>query len=133
MRLHVELSQIFQVEAVNTATHLINHGPSIPLNFKLPEEVQSGKKVDLSYLKVFSCVSYVLVDSSARSNLCYFVGNGDSVLGYHLWDDQNWNIVRNNDVILNEAVLYKDRTLKSEAKKPVAIPLKIFPESEDGN
>ena len=67
----------------------------MPLNFKLPEKVWSGKKVDLLYLKVFGCVSYVLIDSSARSKLdsksklCYFVGYGDSELGYRLWDDQN--------------------------------------------
>ena len=92
--------------------------------------------VDLSYLKVLGCVSYVLVDSFARSKLdaksklCYFVGYGDSELGYHLWNDQDRKIVRRKDVVFNEAILYKDRTSKSEGKKPVVIPLKIFPEIE---
>ena len=95
MRLHAGLSQMFWVEVVNSVTHLINHGPSTPLNFRLSKEVWSGKKLDLSYLKFFGCVSYVLVDSFARSKLdakpklCYFVGYGDSKLGCHLWDDQN--------------------------------------------
>ena len=39
MRLHAGLPQMFWVEAVNTTTQLINNGPSIPLNLKLPEEV----------------------------------------------------------------------------------------------
>ena len=95
MRLHVGLSQMFWDEAVNTAVHLINRGPSTPLKFKLLEEVWSDKKVDLSYLKVFGCVYYLHIDSSARSKLdakskkCYFVSYGDSEFGYCLWDDQN--------------------------------------------
>ena len=90
MRLHAGLPQMFWAEAVNTAAHLINRGPYTPLNFKLPKEVWSGKKIDLSYLKVFGCVSYVLIDSSARSKLdskfklCYFVGYGDFEIGYRL-------------------------------------------------
>ena len=45
MRLHVGLPKMFWAEAVNTAAHLINRGPSTPLNFKLPEEVWSGEQV----------------------------------------------------------------------------------------
>ena len=67
--MHEGLPQMFLAKAVNTAAHLINRGPSTPLNFKLPKEVWSSKKVDLSYLKVFGCVSYVLIDSSAISKL----------------------------------------------------------------
>ena len=36
-------------------------------------------------------------------------------------------------MVFNEAILYKDKALKSEGKKPVVLPLKIFPEIEDGN
>ena len=96
--------------------------------------------MDLSYLKVFDCVFYVLVDSSARiskldsnSKLCYFFVYYDSKLGYRLWDDQNQKIVRSKDVVFKEAILYKDRALKSEGKKPITILLKIFPEIENGN
>ena len=107
------------------------------MNFKLPEEVYSNKKIDLSYLKVFGCVSYVLVYSFAISRLDskskLFVGYGDSKFGYCLWDDQNRKIVRSKDVVFNEAILYKDRALKFEGKKPVVILLKIFPEIEDDN
>ena len=71
----------------------------------------SGKKVDLSYLKVFGCVSYVHIDYSTRSKLdakskkSYFVGYGDFEFGYRLWDDQNQKIIRSKDVIFNEATL----------------------------
>ena len=57
------------------------------MEFKLPEEVQGGKEVKFSHLKVFSCVSYVHVDSDARSKfnaktkMCFFIGYGDEKFG----------------------------------------------------
>ena len=39
------------------------------MEFKFPEEVWSGKEVKFSHLKVFGCVSYVHIDSDARSKL----------------------------------------------------------------
>ena len=39
------------------------------MEFRLPEEVWSGKKVNFSHLKVFGCISYVHIDSDARSKL----------------------------------------------------------------
>ncbi|RVW81762.1 Retrovirus-related Pol polyprotein from transposon TNT 1-94 [Vitis vinifera] len=50
MRLHVGLPKTFWVDAVSTATYLINRGPSVPMEFKLPKEVWSDKEVDLSTL-----------------------------------------------------------------------------------
>ena len=39
MRLHAGLPKTFWVDAVSIAAYLINRGPSIPMEFKLPEEV----------------------------------------------------------------------------------------------
>ena len=39
------------------------------MEFRLPEEVWSGKEVNFSHLKVFGYVSYVHIDSDARSKL----------------------------------------------------------------
>ncbi|RVW94392.1 Retrovirus-related Pol polyprotein from transposon TNT 1-94 [Vitis vinifera] len=69
MRLHVGLPKKFWADAVSTAAYLINRGPSVPMEFRLPEEVWSGKEVKFSHLKVFACVSYVHIDSDARSKL----------------------------------------------------------------
>ena len=47
------------------------------MEFRLPEEVWSGKEVKFSHLKVFGCVSYVHVDSdtcsklNAKSKICF--------------------------------------------------------------
>ena len=68
----------FWVDAVSTAAYLINRGLSVPMEFRLLEEVWSGKEVKFSHLKVFGCVSYVHIDSDtcskldAKSKLCFF-------------------------------------------------------------
>ena len=49
MRLHAGLSKTFWADAVSTVAYLINRGPSVPLEFRLPKEVWSGKKVKFSY------------------------------------------------------------------------------------
>ena len=85
------------------------------MEFKLPEEVWSGKEVKFSHLKVFCCVSYVHVDSDTRSKLdakskiCFFIGYGNKKFGYRFWDKQNRKIIRSRNVIFNEQVMYKDR------------------------
>jgi hypothetical protein len=90
---------------------LINKGPSVPLGHRLPEEVWSGKEVNLSRLKVFGYVSYVYIEPDACSKLNaksrkrYFIGYGDEALRYRFWDDQNWKIIRSRNVIFNEMVL----------------------------
>ncbi|KAG6764687.1 hypothetical protein POTOM_032168 [Populus tomentosa] len=116
MRLHSGLPQTFWADAVHTAVYLINRGPSVPLEFRLPEEVWRGKEVQLSHLKVFGCVSYVHIDSDTRNKLeakskkCFFIGYGDEEFGFRFWDDQNRKIIRSRNVIFNEKVMYKDRS-----------------------
>ena len=78
------------------------------MEFRLPKEVWSGKELKFSHLKVFGYVSYVHIDSDARSKLdakskiCFFIG-------YRFWDEQNRKIIRSRNVIFNEQVIYKDR------------------------
>lgn len=143
MRLHAGLPKMFWAEAISTAAFLINRGPSTPLNFEIPEEVWSGKEVKLSFLKVFGCLSYIHVDANARSKLdakskrCFFIGYGDTELGYRFWDDRDRKVIRSKDVIFNEDVLYKDKlkedTRTTSVPAPNVIPLQDIPvhENED--
>ena len=115
MRLHAGLPKTFWADAINTAAYLINRGPSVPLCFKIPEEEWTGKKVDLSYLKVFGCASYAHVDPDARDKLdakatkCYLIGYGSDYIGYRLWYDQNRKIIKHKDITFDESKLYKDK------------------------
>lgn len=80
-------------------------------------------------MKVFCYVSYVYIESDARSKLdakskkYYFIGYGDEAFGYRSWDDQNRKIIRSRNVTFNEMAVYKDGSnaesvnVESEAKK----------------
>ncbi|KAE8685157.1 Expansin-A8 [Hibiscus syriacus] len=116
MRIHAGLPKFLWAEAINTAAYLINRGPSVPLDGGIPEEAWSKKEINLSYLRVFGCISYVHIDSAerskldAKSNKCVFVGYGGDEFGYRFWDYENRKIIRSRDVIFNENVMYKDRS-----------------------
>ena len=137
MRIHAGLPKMFWAEAVNTAAYLINRGPSIPLDGKLPEEVWSGKEVNLSHLRVFGCISYVHIDSAerskldAKSNKCVFVGYGGDEFGYRFWDYENRKIIRSRDVIFNENVMYKDRSIAESSSSSTEAETKEFVEFEE--
>ena len=115
MRIQFGLPKAFWAEAINTTTYLINRGPSVPLNYQLPEEVWSGKEVKLSHLRIFGCVSYILTDSNSRDKLdpkarkCYFIGYGSDMYGYRFWDDQTKKVIRSRNVTFNENLFYKDK------------------------
>ena len=93
MRLYAGLPKTFWADAVKTVAYLKNRGPSIPMEFRFPEEVWSGKEINFSYLKVLCCVSYVHIDFDARSKLdakskiCFFIDCGDEKFGYRFWDE----------------------------------------------
>jgi len=70
-------------------------------------------------LKVFSCVSYILLDSNSRDKLkskakrCYFIGYESDMYYYGFWDDQNKKIIKSNNVIFNENMFNKTRLQNS--------------------
>lgn len=96
--------------------YLINRGPLVPLEYRIPEEVWSEKEVKLFHLKTIGRVSYVLDDSNTRSELnaksikCYCIGYGDEAFCYHFWDEQSRKIIRSKNVVINEKAMYKDKS-----------------------
>ena len=115
MRLQSGLPKALWAHAVSTAVYLINRGPSVPLERRIPEEEWVGKPISYEHLRVFGCLSYIHVDINERTKLdskskvCYFVGYGGAEFGYRFWDGQTKKIIRSKDVIFNESILYKDR------------------------
>lgn len=139
LRVQSGLPKQFWAEAVNTAAYLINRGPSVPLEHRIPEEVWSGKETKLSHLRVFGCVAYVHISDQGRNKLdpkskkCTFIGYGEDEFGYRIWDDENKKMIRSRDVIFNERVMYKDRhstdASNSEQSGPVYAEVDDVPES----
>ncbi|WVY97343.1 hypothetical protein V8G54_029494 [Vigna mungo] len=116
--LHLQsgLPKQFWAEAVNTATYLINRGPSVPLEHKIPEEVWSGRnKLD------------------PKSKKCTFIDYGEDEFGYRLWENENQKMIRSRDVIFNEKVMYKDRNNtcnnNSEQSRPMYVEMDDVPET----
>ena len=134
MRIHAGLPKQFWAEAVNTAAYLINRGPSVPLEHRIPEEVWSEKEVKLSHLKVFGCVSYVHISDQARGKLdpkslkCTFIGYGGDEFGYKFWNDQTKKVIRSRDVIFNERVMYKDKDALQSSGVTLGDPMYVDPD-----
>ncbi|KAL2251622.1 UNVERIFIED_CONTAM: Retrovirus-related Pol polyprotein from transposon TNT 1-94 [Sesamum indicum] len=106
MRLKSGLPKMFWADTVNTAAFLINRGPSVPLNNRIPEEVWSA---------------YILNDDrtklDAKSIKCTFIRYGTDEFGYRFWDDQNRKIIRSRNVIFNEDVMYNDRKSQNQHRR----------------
>ena len=69
MRLNAGLPKAFWAETVNRASFIINKCPSSVIDFKIPKEVWSGRPVDYSSLKIFSCLVYMHMQSGEHSKL----------------------------------------------------------------
>nr|GEY42813.1 putative ribonuclease H-like domain, GAG-pre-integrase domain protein [Tanacetum cinerariifolium] len=62
LRLHAGLPNMFWEDLVATTAYLINHGPTVPLGFRIVEEEWQEKEVSLAHLRVFGSDSYVKND-----------------------------------------------------------------------
>lgn len=60
MMSNANLPKDFWGQALTTTTYLINRCPSSAIDFKTPIERWTGHPPDLSNLKVFGCIAYVL-------------------------------------------------------------------------
>ncbi|MCO5568402.1 hypothetical protein L7F22_022101 [Adiantum nelumboides] len=96
----------FWGEAVMTSVHIINRSPSTPLNFKIPQEMWTGKKPNYDKLRVFGCEAFSHIPKDLRKKLdpkshkCIFIGYGmDGEMGYHLWHPKSKRVLRSSQVI----------------------------------
>ena len=75
-----EMPEYYWVEAVHAAVYIMNRTPTAAIHGMTPEEKFTGKKPDLSHLKVFGCLAYVHIPDELRSKLdpkakkCVFLG-----------------------------------------------------------
>ena len=116
------LEKKFWAEAAAIAVYLINCTPSASIEFKIPEEVWSGVKVEFGHLKRIGCVAYVhtVQDKMSRRVLKgIFMGYPQGTKGYRVWlvEEEKSTISRN--VVFDESTLYmksKRKEVASESK-----------------
>ena len=74
----------------------------------IPEEAWTGKKVNYSFLRTFSCETFFHIDKDNRTKLeakskkCTFIGYGINDFGYRLYDYEKHKIIRSRYVVFNE-------------------------------
>ena len=103
------LPQHFWAEALATAVYLKNRSPIASAESETtPHESLYGKKPTVHHLKVFGCVAYSHIPKEERKKLdckakrCVFLGYGENVKGYRLYNPTNRKILFSRDVIFNE-------------------------------
>jgi transposase InsO family protein len=104
-----KLPPTFWVEALNTATYLINRRPSTPLQFATPYHILFDQEPDYTHLKVFGCLCYPNLSStmphklSHRSTPCVFLGYPQDHKGYRCMSISTKKIIISCHVIFDES------------------------------
>ena len=62
MLLQAKISKVFWAEAVHTVSHIVNRSPTSTIEFKTPNEVWLGEPSNYSYVRIFRCPTYFLVN-----------------------------------------------------------------------
>lgn len=105
---HAKLPNMYWAEAVATAAYVQNRLPTSLLKQQTPYQRWSGKKPNISHMRVFGCVAYAHVPEVERRKLdkkavkLRFVGYANNAKGYRLWDEEKRRILIRRDVIFNE-------------------------------
>jgi hypothetical protein len=104
------LPNCFWVEAVVTVVYIMNRTPTSTNHGMTPEEKFTGKKLDVSHLKVLGCIAYVHVPDEKRSKLnlktkkCIFIGYSLEQKGYRCFNPSTQKLQVSKDVVFDEMV-----------------------------
>lgn len=102
------LPKEFWVEGVTSVVYLSNQSPTISLWGKSPQEAWSGKKPDISHLRVFGRISHEHVLDEKISKLddkskkYIFISYDSNSKGYWLCNPNSGNTIITQDVNFNE-------------------------------
>ena len=103
-----EMSKYYWAEALNAALYIVNRTPTAVIHGMTPKEKFTGKKPDLSHLKVFGCLAYVHIPDELRSKLdpkaekCVFIGYSLEQKGYRCYNPLTREIRVSRDVVFDE-------------------------------
>jgi hypothetical protein len=100
----------FCAQVVATAVYIMNRTPTTIIHGMAPEEKFTGKKPDVSHLKVFGCIAYVHVPDEKKSKLdpkadkCIFIGYSSEQKGYRCFNPSTRKLQVSRDVMFDEMV-----------------------------
>ncbi|PNF28857.1 hypothetical protein B7P43_G04431, partial [Cryptotermes secundus] len=122
----------YWAEAAQTAVYLLNRSPHKKLKNQLPEEIWTGKKIDLSHIKIFGCPAYAHVPSQKRQKLdavskkYIFMGYSEESKAYRLSDPRNPSqiIVARDVEFLEEEITNKKESEKGFQLKDI-LPMSL--------
>ncbi len=102
------LQNYFWVEAVATVVYIMNRTRTTTVHGMTPEEKFTGKKPDVSHLRVFGCIAYVHVPDEKRSKLypktenCIFIGYSLEQKGSRCFNPSTLKLQVSRDVVFDE-------------------------------
>ena len=103
-----DLSDFYWAEAVATAVYIMNGTPTATIHGMTLEERYTGRKPDISHLKIFGCITYVHVPDELRSKLdpkaekCIFIGYSLQQKGYRCYKPSTRKFTVSRDVVFDE-------------------------------
>lgn len=103
MLLDGDMPKMFWAEAINTACYLQNRLPSAAVD-RTPFEIWFGRKPDMSHLRLFGSIGYVMVPSVKRKKLdlkaikMTFVGYSNEHKAYRMIDVKTGEMAISRDV-----------------------------------
>lgn len=104
----------FWNEAIRVAAYIINRSLSPNFEEKTPVEIWSGRKPNVSNLRVFGCMGYAHIPHQFRNKFdekteeCLMMGYAPT--GYRIWDIKTQKIKIARDVVFNEDEFYFRKT-----------------------
>jgi hypothetical protein len=109
MLLHASAPPSFWVEALNTATYLVNRHPCRPTGAVTPQELLFGTPADYGHLRVFGSLCYPNQAATAphklcpRSVPCVFLGYLADHKGYRCYDMATRRVIVSRHVVFDES------------------------------
>ena len=103
-----QMPRKFWAEALSTAVYLKNKSPATAMPNMTPYEALNGAKPDVAHLRQFGSICYTHIPKDEREKLdpkakkCIFLGYGDHVKGYRLFDESRSRVLYSRDVQFDE-------------------------------
>jgi histone deacetylase 1/2 len=125
--LQAHMPTAYWVEALHTATYLINRRPSKPLQLATPYERLFLQPPDYSHLRIFGCLCYPNIlpttphKLAPRSTRCAFLGYSADHKGYRCLD------LTTHKVIISRHVIFDENQFPFELQQSSAAPAAANP------